>query len=231
MCSYRKILSLVVVLCMILLCSGCGNDADAGKYNIEESLVGDVDIAQLSSNRFTQLDSSTQKPLPSYGLDGYKLVCENENLALYIDEEIASIRVADKKSGYVWGALTEKDPENLNKTWTSFAQSVVSISYMDKTGSTKQIGAGHSSAKCKYKYTDNGFICKVDFGRKVDILKDFPNVCIELDGAEIDLITDGNSVVSELLISNSDLKNSLFLSTNRVALFSLSEKTGPVASQ
>jgi len=168
-CSYRKILSLVVVLCMILLCSGCGNNADAGKYSIEESLVGEVDIAQLSSNRFTQLDSSTQKPLPSYGLDGYKLVCENENLALYIDEEIASIRVADKKSGYVWGALTEKDPENLNKTWTSFAQSVVSISYMDKTGSTKQIGAGHSSAKCKYKYTDNGFICKVDFGRKVDI--------------------------------------------------------------
>lgn len=169
MCSYRRIIALLLVFCSILLFCGCGGDGGNEGYSVKGALIGDVDVQQLSSNRFTQLEAGTNKPLPLYSLEGYKPVCDNDNLALYIDEETASIRVLDKKSGFVWGALTEKDPENLNKSWGSFAQSVVSISYMDKTGSTKQIGAGHSSAKCRYKYNDNSFTCSVDFGRKVDI--------------------------------------------------------------
>ncbi len=169
MCSWRKILSASVALCIALLCCACGNDSDVGKYSVSGSLVGEVDIQQLSSNRFTQLDSNSDKPLMNYGLEGYKFVCENENLALYIDEEIASIRVVDKKSGYVWGALEEKDPEDLNNTWGAFANSVVSISYMDRTGATKLIGAGSNKSKCKYEYIDNGFVIKVNFGTNVGV--------------------------------------------------------------
>ncbi len=169
MSSWRKIISASVAVCIAFLCCACGNNSDAGKYSVSGSLVGEVDVEQLSSNRFTQMDSSAEKPLMNYGLEGYKLVCENKNLALYIDEEIASVRIVDKKSGYVWGALEEKDPENLNKTWGSFANSVLSISYMDQTGATKLIGAGNDKAKCKYEYTDNGFVLKVDFGSVIGI--------------------------------------------------------------
>lgn len=138
-------------------------------YVVSEALLGDVEVEQLSSNRFTQLEPEGTKPLPDYSLEGYALVAENDQLALYLNEEIASIRVRNKESGFVWGALESEDPEDLNQTWESFARSVVSIAYMDSTGAINQMGAGYKSADCEYDYFDGGFTCKVDFGRKVDI--------------------------------------------------------------
>ena len=153
---------------VMMFTSGCGVSRTSD-YAVTEALLGSVEVEQLSSNRFTQLEPEGTKPLPAYSLEGYTLAAENEKLALYVKEEIAGIRVVNKESGYVWGALENEDPENLNNTWGAFAQSIVSISYMDATGAAKQMGAGYKDAKCKFKYFDNGFVCKVDFGRKVDI--------------------------------------------------------------
>ena len=153
---------------VMLVSTACGK-SKADDYEITEALLGNVDVEQLSSNRFTQLEPDGTKPLPEYKLDGYTLVAENDKLALYVKEEIATIRVLNKESGYVWGALEEEDPENLNNIWGSFAQSVVSIMYMDATGATKQIGAGHKDADCTFSYFDNGFTCSVKFGKKIDI--------------------------------------------------------------
>ena len=153
---------------IMIFTSGCAANIADG-YAVSEALLGSVEVEQLSSNRFTQLEPEGTKPLPEYQLEGYALVAENENLALYVKEEIAGIRVVNKESGYVWGALENEDPENLNNTWGAFAQSIVSISYMDITGALKQIGAGYKDAECEFEYFENGFTCKVDFGRKVDI--------------------------------------------------------------
>ena len=156
---------------LMLFLAGCGN-ASKGDYQVTEALLGTVDYEQLSSNRFTQLEPDGTKALPQYKLDGYTLACENEKLALYVKEDVATIRVLNKESGYVWGALENEDPDNLNKTWGSFAQSVVSISYIDSTGATKQIGAGHEDAACKFTYEDDGFVCSVSFEDDIDISLD-----------------------------------------------------------
>ncbi len=168
MCSYLKRFAALALVFLMLLTSACtaGIQDD---YVVSEALLGNVEVEQLSSNRFTQLEPEGAKPLPEYKLDGYTMVAENDKLALYLKEEIAGIRVVNKESGYVWGALENEDPDNLNQTWASFAQSVVSIAYMDSTGAIKQIGAGHKDAECEFRYFDGGFSCAVDFGRKVDI--------------------------------------------------------------
>ena len=168
MSSYLKRIVPLAMAGVMLLTTACGTEI-IDNYEVSEALLGSVDIEQLSSNRFTQLEPEGTKPLPEYSLEGYTLVTENEKLALYVKEEIASIRVLNKESGYVWGALENEDPENLNNTWSSFAQSIVSISYMDETGALKQIGAGHKNADCEFTYFDNGFTCEVDFGRKVGV--------------------------------------------------------------
>lgn len=168
MSSCRKRIAALAMAGMMLLTTACASNI-TDDYQISEALLGSVEVEQLSSNRFTQLEPEGTKPLPQYPKDGYTLVAENDKLALYIKEEIAGIRVVNKESGFVWGALENEDPENLNNTWSAFAQSVVSISYMDATGSLKQIGAGGKGAKCKFEYFENGFTCKVDFGSKVDI--------------------------------------------------------------
>ncbi len=158
----------LAMACLMLLTAGCFTIVE-DDYVVKEALLGNVEVEQLSSNRFTQLEPESTKPLPEYTLEGYTQVAENEYLALYVKEDISSIRVLNKKSGFVWGALENEDPENLNQTWASFAQSVVSIAYMDATGTIKQIGAGHKDTECDYQYFDNGFTCEVYFGRKVDI--------------------------------------------------------------
>ena len=171
MCSCLKRLFAFCLAGIMLCLAGCGNTS-TGDYQVTEALLGTVDYEQLSSNRFTQLEPDGTKALPEYKLDGYTLVAENEKLALYVKEDVASIRVLNKESGYVWGALENEDPDNLNKTWGSFAQSVVSVSYIDSTGATKQIGAGHEDAICEFKYEENGFVCSVKFEDKIDISLD-----------------------------------------------------------
>lgn len=168
MSSYLKRIAVLALTGVMLLTSACAANVQ-DDYVISEALLGNVEVEQLSSNRFTQLEPEGTKPLPEYKLEGYTLVAENDRLALYLKEEIAGIRVVNKESGYVWGALENEDPENLNATWASFAQSVVSIAYMDATGAIKQIGAGHKNAECEFDYFDGGFTCAVDFGSKVDI--------------------------------------------------------------
>lgn len=168
MSSCHKKIAALAMVCLMLLTTACAANIQ-DDYVVSQALLGSVEVEQLSSNRFTQLEPEGTKPLPEYNLEGFTLVAENDKLGLYVKEDIASIRVVNKESGYVWGALENEDPDNLNDIWAAFAQSVVSISYMDSTGSIKQIGAGHKNANCEFRYFDGGFTCAVDFGRKVDI--------------------------------------------------------------
>ena len=168
MSSYLKKAALLALVLVLLLTTACTANVKSD-YVVSQALLGNVEVEQLSSNRFTQLEPEGTKPLPEYKLEGYTLVAENQKLALYVKEAVASIRVVNKESGFVWGALESDDPENLNQTWESFAQSVVSITYMDMTGAAKQIGAGHKNATREFTYFDNGFTCAVTFTRGVDI--------------------------------------------------------------
>lgn len=167
--SLKQALSLCSVA-IILLIAGCApSNISRSDEVVTQNLIGSVDKTRLTSNIFTQPDPDGNKPLPQYSMDGYELVVENERLALYLREKSASIRVIDKTGKYVWGALENDKPDNLNSTWASFASSVVSIEYMDKTGSVKQIGAGHRDAECNFEFIDDGFICTAYFGEEIGI--------------------------------------------------------------
>lgn len=120
-------------------------------------------LAKEHSNLYTQVDKSDGNTSVNFNTDGYRQVAANENLALYVREETASLRIVDLESGYVWGALAEDDPENLNDSWASFGNSIVSIMYYDNTGNSTQIGAGHKSAECTFKYEENTIICQASF--------------------------------------------------------------------
>ena len=111
-------------------------------------------------------DTSKAGTLEGMTLEGYELIGENQQLALYLREESASIRVVDKKSGYIWGALRQDKPDDLNKTWSAFANSIVSIMYYDEMGSTAKTGAGHQDNKCTFQKIENGVTVHVDFIEK-----------------------------------------------------------------
>ena len=186
----RRILSLCLAFVLIFGIVGC-----SGTYVPNNDLSGITNHypgdASTSSNRYTHVDDhNLPSVLEGMNTDGYTLVAENDLLALFIREEVASIRVVNKQSGYVWGALREDDPDDLNRTWASFASSIVSIKYYDETGNITQIGAGHRDNKCTFEYVDGGVICHVQFKKskislsaKVELEED--HLCFSLDDSSI----------------------------------------------
>lgn len=185
--------SRIVVILAVLLC-GVVLLAQAAAPNVLESVVVDgadseSPYATWQSNRFAhKMDNSVNTVNSS--LDGFTLVTENENLALYINEDEASIRVQNKKNGYVWGGLSEEQAANMNDTWTAFANSIVSIEYLNTGANIKKIGAGDDDATTRFSYEDNKIICAVSF-KKIGI---FLTATVELTDDSVVFSVDDKSI-------------------------------------
>jgi hypothetical protein len=65
--------------------------------------------------------------------ENFELVGENNLFELYADQATLAFKVLDKRSGYIWHSnLDEKqDDDRLNRTWTAFALSGISIDFLD----------------------------------------------------------------------------------------------------
>ncbi len=161
MCN-RRIIAAVLALCLLTGMVGCAKAPEPTQTNAGQ--VDGYSSYSATSNLYTHLNpEGGSEVLEGMTLEGYELVTQTDTLALYLREESASIRVVNLQNGYVWGALRQDKPDDLNKTWSSFANSVVSIKYYDEAGSLAQIGAGHKDNKCKFKTDANGFTVDVDF--------------------------------------------------------------------
>ena len=160
----KRFVSAAIAAAMVMSLSACGKKQP-------ETAPGDriqgYSKYSDSSNLYTHMnDTSKAGTLEGMTLEGYELIGENQQLALYLREESASIRVVDKKSGYIWGALRQDKSDDLNKTWSAFANSIVSIMYYDEMGSTAKTGAGHEDNQCTFQKIENGVTVHVDFIEK-----------------------------------------------------------------
>ena len=177
-----------------ILLSGCSSYRLNGTKNNTAEIIGKVDSEALKSNRFTHADADSDRVLPQLSTDGFSLVAENDWLALYLREQYASIRVVDKKTGYVWGALPEDIPEDLNEMWALFGNSVVSLECIDSTGMTKQTSAGQADALRSYDMLADGFRCTVDFGDESEITL---TVSVRLKDSHLEFSVDDSSIREE----------------------------------
>ena len=156
--SYIAIVAFVLTSVMIFGVSAVKTDETAN------ASIGRAEnpFSFIHSARFAHVQDDT---LAESKLDtvGYNLAAENTNFALYIRESNASIRILNKSTGYVWGSLSEDDPDNLNDSWTAFAASIVSIEYYDDNGNLRRTGASADEATTVFKYDKNTVICSVTF--------------------------------------------------------------------
>lgn len=95
----------------------------------------------------------------------FDLVAENENFQLYVDETTIAFKVLDKRSGYVWHSnLDEKgEDDRLNRTWTAFAQSGISIDYLDVGAISERASITNSEHTIDVQRVDQGFEASVTF--------------------------------------------------------------------
>ncbi len=95
----------------------------------------------------------------------YELVGENASFQLYANRASLAFKVVDRRSGYVWHSnLDEKiDGDRLNKTWTAFASSGISIDYLDEKAASERLSITNSEPVIQFNPTGQGFEATVNF--------------------------------------------------------------------
>ena len=138
--------------------------------------------------------SQAQRPAGSLGQEipaTYELVGENDNFQLYANRASLAFKVVDRRSGYVWHSnLDEKiDGDRLNKTWTAFASSGISIDYLDEKAASERLSITNSEPVIQFDPTGQGFEATVTFpDPSITLLL---RVTLEEAGVSVEIPFDG----------------------------------------
>lgn len=103
---------------------------------------------------------------PAQGIpDSSTLVAENENFQLYLNESTLAFKVVDKRSGYVWHSNLDEvgADDRLNRTWTAFAQSGISIDYLDQKATRIRASITNTNQSIVVNPIEQGFAATVQF--------------------------------------------------------------------
>ncbi len=97
--------------------------------------------------------------------DAFELVAENALFQLLANPTTLAFRVVDKRNGYVWHSNLEEvsEDDKLNKTWTAFARSGISINYLDEKAITKRASITNADHSLDFQRIAQGFEATVRF--------------------------------------------------------------------
>lgn len=118
------------------------------------------------SNQFMQQDTvntdwQNYQEIP----DSFALLAENVDFQLYAEQSTLAFKVVDKRSGYVWHSNLDEvgEGDRLNKTWTAFARSGISIDYLNQKAISKRASITNAEHTVELKPVDQGFEASVTF--------------------------------------------------------------------
>lgn len=144
----------ILVLSLIISVLASGRQGDSFKYEIV-----DTSSVEIASNRHTQPDTSSNVTNTLKDLSSFAKKCENEHLEIWFKEDIASLRVVDKRSGYVWGSLQGDTHEDLNDSLAAMANSICTVEYYDENGSDDRLSLSDNNVYAEYQWSDNELLC------------------------------------------------------------------------
>lgn len=94
-------------------------------------------------------------------INGHSLIAENDNYALYMNEEYLSIIVLDKSTGaYMESSISYDDGKN-NATWSAAMRSALVLTVIYGITDTQQADLINDEVTKDITYTDSGFSAKV----------------------------------------------------------------------
>ena len=161
-----------------------------------------ADTMEANSNRQVH-PFSTDESESQFDLQGFEKAAESSETELWLNKEWNTIRLKNKRTGYIWGALPVEDAEGLNKTWNSYGNSIAAIECFDESGVEKRYGmAGNASTT--YTMTQNGFTCHAVY----DELGVSFDVNVALEGNRLQLSVDEASITEG---EEFQLKSMIFL--------------------
>ena len=93
--------------------------------------------------------------------DEYKLIGENDQYNLYMNETYLSIIMEDKTTGAIMESAVSYDDGKNNNTWVGAMQSAVVLSLIYQNVDTKQADLVNDNVHKTITYSDNGFTAKL----------------------------------------------------------------------
>lgn len=108
---------------------------------------------------------ASQVPAQAEIPESYELVAENSQFELYANRETLGFKVLDRRSGYIWHSnLDEKiDGDRLNKTWTAFANSAISIEFINQEVKENRASITAAEHTIAFEKTSLGFRAALTF--------------------------------------------------------------------
>ncbi len=178
---------LSVVLVIVMLSSM----AVQAKRERKEFVLPDTSTAEVLTNRYVQYREAVAIAGNRLNTEGFEKVLENDALELWLRQETASIRVVDKKSGYIWGELKSDAAEDLNKNWNLKANSMFTVEYYDTDNISYQISMGDARFENEYTFDteENVMTCVADC-YDIGLMITF-EIALKDDHFEMQVVKDG----------------------------------------
>ncbi len=142
----------------------------------------------FSTNQYTHVDTvrtdwQIRQDIP----ESYRMVAENERFRLFVDFERLAFKVVDRRSGYVWHSNLDEvtRDDRLNKTWTAFAQSGISIDYLDQKATPKRASITNAKHTLEVTPVEQGVQALVTFTDPAITVG--VNLTLEEDGVRVEI--------------------------------------------
>jgi len=144
-----------LILVLVLMCSLIAQPLQALAF-----VGGQASISPVQS-QLAYLPHINAQDIP----EAFELVAENETFQLYFNADTLAFKVLDNRSGYIWHSnLDEKaDGDRLNRTWTAFAQSGISIDYLDPGAISERASITNSDHTITVNRVEQGIEATVTF--------------------------------------------------------------------
>lgn len=118
---------------------------------------------------------------------GFELVGENDTFQLYANASTLAFKVVDKRSGYIWHSNLDEvsEEDDLNRTWTAFATSGISIDYLDQEADDDRASITNAEHLIEFAAIDQGFEATLTFVEpEISLLV---RVQLEPDGVRVEV--------------------------------------------
>ena len=160
----------------------------------------DTSQIEVTSNRHAQAETK-EIAKNELSLEGFEKKLENEKSELWLREKTGSICVVNKSTGYIWGMLDGEKGKGLNKSWSSFGNSICAIDYYNSHSLEQRIGMSDSRVKTVYTVKGNSLSCKITIKKlkielSVSIRLNSDNLSVELDDETI--TEDGSNIIKSV---------------------------------
>lgn len=178
----KTVIACISILCAasIVLTAFADESVTRNKTSVDSSVLYSDEI---STNRYTSFVEN-KEAICKMSNDGFEKKLENSVLELWYKEESESIHIVDKRSGYIWGCLSNDNTQDLNKTWRAFADSLCTVTYFDENNTEKSISLSESGASSAFEWNKDNALCSVKI-KKIGLSFDFKiilkNDCVSFE--------------------------------------------------